>query len=115
MSPALLVDSLRSEPAGKLKNTGVSSLSLLQGYFLTQESNWGLLHCRQILYQLSHWGSPCLCMLWKKKFFSFKKNLKSSMQTYSKYLETMRKKKKQKTHRLNLYYKMKHEFCFLVF
>ena len=39
------------------KNTGVGSLSLLQGIFLTQESNWGLLHCRQILYQLSYQGS----------------------------------------------------------
>ena len=39
------------------KNTGVGSLSLLQGIFLTQESNWGLLHCRRILYQLSYQGS----------------------------------------------------------
>ena len=31
-------------------------LSLLQGIFLTQESNWGLLHCRRILYQLSYQG-----------------------------------------------------------
>ena len=36
------------EPPGKPKNTGVGSLSLLQGNFLTQESNQGLLHCRQI-------------------------------------------------------------------
>ena len=36
------------------QTSGVGSLSLLQGIFLTQESNWGLLHCRQILYQLSH-------------------------------------------------------------
>ena len=36
------------------QNTGVGSLSLLQGIFLTQESNQGLLHCRRILYQLSH-------------------------------------------------------------
>jgi len=28
------------------------------GIFLTQESNWGLLHCRWILYQLSYQGSP---------------------------------------------------------
>ena len=35
------------------KNTGVGSLSLLQGIFQTQELNWGLLHGRQILYQLS--------------------------------------------------------------
>ena len=40
------------------KNTGVGSLSLLQGIFLTQESIWGLLHCRQVLYQLSYEGSP---------------------------------------------------------
>ena len=40
------------------QNTGVGSLSLLQGIFLTQRSNPGLLQCRQILYQLSHKGSP---------------------------------------------------------
>ena len=34
------------------KNTGVGSLSLLQGIFLTQGSNLGLLQCRQILYCL---------------------------------------------------------------
>ena len=40
------------------QNPGVSSLSLLQGIFPTHGSNPGLLHCRQILYQLSHKGSP---------------------------------------------------------
>ena len=40
------------------QNTGVSSLSLLQGIFPTQGSNSGLPHCRRILYQLSHQGSP---------------------------------------------------------
>ena len=40
------------------QNTGVGSLSLLQGIFSTQGSNPGLLHCRQVLYQLSHKGSP---------------------------------------------------------
>ena len=40
------------------KNIGVGSHSLLQGIFLTQGSNPYLLHCRQILYLLSHWGSP---------------------------------------------------------
>jgi len=40
------------------QNTGVGSLSLLQGIFPIQGSNLGLLHCRQILYQLSHKGSP---------------------------------------------------------
>ena len=37
---------------------GVSNCSLLQGIFPTQGSNPGLLHCRQILYQLSYKGSP---------------------------------------------------------
>ena len=40
------------------QNTEVGSLSLLQGIFPTQGSNSGLLHCRQVLYQLSHKGSP---------------------------------------------------------
>ena len=39
------------------QNTGVGILSRLQGIFLTWESNPGLLHCRHILYQLSHKGS----------------------------------------------------------
>ena len=54
-SPTLQVDSLLSR---KLRNTGVGSQALLQGIFLTHESNWGLLHCRRILYQLSYQGSP---------------------------------------------------------
>ena len=64
-SPTVQVDSLLSEPPGKPKNTGVcslslgvGSLSLLQQIFMTQELNWGLLHCRRILYQLSYQGSP---------------------------------------------------------
>ena len=40
------------------KSTGVGSHSLLQGIFLTQGSNPGLLHCRLILYHLSYQGSP---------------------------------------------------------
>ena len=56
---ALLADSLPSEPPGKPTNTGMGSLSLLQGIFLTQESNQGLPHCRWILYKLSYQGSPC--------------------------------------------------------
>ena len=57
-SPALQVESLPAEPAGKPKNTGVSSLSPLQWISPTQESNRGLLHCKQILYQLKYQGSP---------------------------------------------------------
>ena len=40
------------------QNTGVGSLFLLQGIFPTQGLNPGIPHCRQILYQLSHKGSP---------------------------------------------------------
>ena len=43
---------------GKRKNTGAGCHSLLQGVFLTQGLNLGLPHCRQILYHLSHQGSP---------------------------------------------------------
>ena len=56
-SPTLQADSLAAEPQGKPKNPGVGSLSPLQGIFPTQESNQGLLHCKQILYQLSYQGS----------------------------------------------------------
>ena len=55
--PALQADSLPAEPQGKPKNTGVGSLSLLQGIFPTQELNWDLLNRGQILYQLSYQGS----------------------------------------------------------
>ena len=44
-------------------DTGVGSRSLLQGIFPTQGLNPGLLHCRRILYQVSHQGSP-----WKYVF-----------------------------------------------
>ena len=43
---------------GPGKNTGVGCVALLQGFFLTQGSNPGLWHCRQILYHLSYLGSP---------------------------------------------------------
>ena len=59
-SPSLQVDSLPTEPQGKPKNTGAGSRSFLQRIFLTQELNQGLLHCRQILYQLSYMGSLIL-------------------------------------------------------
>ena len=82
MSPALASEFFTTEPPEKEKvkvaqscrtlrphglyspwnspdqNTGVGSLSLLQGIFPTQGSNPGVPHCRRILYQLSHKGSP---------------------------------------------------------
>ena len=54
----IAADSSSAEPPGKLKNTGVGSLSLLQEIFPTQGSNPNLLNCRWILYQLSYQGSP---------------------------------------------------------
>ena len=81
-SPVLQADSLPPELSGKFceshsvvseflqpyglyspwnspgQNTGVGSLSHLQGIFPTQGSNPRLPHCRQSLYQLSHKGSP---------------------------------------------------------
>ena len=49
----------------------MGSHSLLQGIFLTQGSNAGLLHSRQILYHLSHQGSPLRASLWTKSEFLF--------------------------------------------
>ena len=57
-SCTLQADSLPAELQGKPKNTGVGSLFLLQQIFPTQESNWDLLHCSRILYQLSYQGRP---------------------------------------------------------
>ena len=55
-SPTLQADSLPAEPQGE-PNTGVGSLPLHQQIFPTQELNQVLLHCRRILYPLSHKGS----------------------------------------------------------
>ena len=62
-SPKLQADYLPAAPQGKLKNTGVGSLSLLQQIVPKQKLNNGLLHCRQILYQLSYKAS--LLLVWK--------------------------------------------------
>ena len=45
------------------ENTGGGCHFLLQGIFPTQGSNPGLLHCRQILYCLSHWGRSILFLM----------------------------------------------------
>ena len=64
------MDSLPAEPQGEPKNTGVRSLSLLQQIFAAQESNRRLLHCRQILYQLSYQGCLILSVLSVKPSWS---------------------------------------------
>ena len=53
----------QTPPMGYPGNTHVGSHSLLQGIFLTQGSNPGLLHCRQILYQLRHQRNPFMFLV----------------------------------------------------
>ena len=60
-SPVSQADCLPAEPPVKPKNTGMGSLSLLQRIFPSQESNQGLQHCRQILYQMIYQESPWYC------------------------------------------------------
>ena len=67
------------------KNTGVSCHSLLQGIFLTQGSNPGPLHCRQILYQLKYEGSSlCYTTAFKSEFASTE--ISTSIPLYSIFL-----------------------------
>ena len=63
MSDSLQPHGLYSPWNSPGQNTGVGSLSLLQGTFPTQRQNPGLPHCWQILYQLSHKGSPRMLFL----------------------------------------------------
>ena len=58
VSDSLRLHGLYSSWNSPGQSTGEGSLSLLQGIFPTQGMNPGLPHCRQILYQLSHQGSP---------------------------------------------------------
>ena len=58
VSDSLQPHRLYSPWNSQCQNTGVGGLSFLQGIFPTQGSNPGLPHCRWILYQLSHKGSP---------------------------------------------------------
>ena len=52
------------------QNTGVGSCSVLKGIYATQGLNPGLPHCRQILNQLSHQGSPNILEWIAYSFFS---------------------------------------------
>ena len=75
-SHSVVSDSLRPhgfQPTRRLcpwdfphKGTGVGCHCLLQGIFLTHELNPGLPHCRQMLYPLSHQGSPLKDKAWGK-------------------------------------------------
>ena len=75
-SHSVVSDSLRPHGLHSIwnslgQNTGVGSRSLLQGMFPTQGLNPGLPRCRQILYQLSHQGNPCIILATQKKKKTF--------------------------------------------
>ena len=80
------------------KNTGVGCQLLLQGIFSTQELNPRLLHCRQIIYQLSCNGSPCGCIHLLKTITLFTK----MHFTYICYTSIMLIFRKLQTQKLNL-------------
>ena len=67
LSQTLWPQGLYSPCNSPSQNTG---LSLLQGIFPTQGLNPGLLHCRQILYQLSYVGSPWIDINWHMDIIS---------------------------------------------
>ena len=65
------------------KNTGVGCHSLFQGIFPTQGSNLGFLHCRQILYHLTHQGSPThIIKLIKMKLTKIKSILRACVRSH---------------------------------
>ena len=87
-SPSLQADPLPAEPRGKSKNTGVGSLSLLQGMSPTQESNQGLLNCRWILYLSALREAPLLdnmlVQIWELQSYTDRiRHLKSKSVTCS--------------------------------
>ena len=63
MSSSLRPHGLYSPWNSPVQNTEVGSRSLLQDIFPAQGLNPGLLHCRQILYQLNYKGSRSLCLM----------------------------------------------------
>ena len=67
-SPALQADSLPAEPQGKPKKSTVGSPALFQQIFPIQESNWGLLPCSWVVYQLSYQWIPFITGKMKIQF-----------------------------------------------
>ena len=57
------------------KNIGMGCHALLQGIFPTQGLNPGLLHCRQILYCLSHQGNPKWYLVYLKCCMFLEENI----------------------------------------
>ena len=69
MSHSLRLHGLYSPWNSPGQNTGVGSLSLVQGIFPTQGSNPTLPLCRRILYQLSQKGSPRISLSLLQRIF----------------------------------------------
>ena len=82
MSDSLQPHGLYSSCNSPGLNTGVGSLSSLQGIFPTQELNLGLLHCRQILYYLRHQGTPTLVGYKTSLVAQMVKNLSAVQETW---------------------------------
>ena len=80
------------------KNIGVDCHVFLQVIFLTQESNPGFLHCRQVLYCLSHQASPAWFM------YTFDELLQTVSSMSIKYLCFKMQKTKNKVSKDNCIY-----------
>ena len=100
------------------QNTGVGSHSLLQGIFPTQGLNPGLPHRRQILYQLSHRGSPqggvglknCISDKFQgyidingPEITVWESHPASNLSSYSSSIKSMKYGVKEKGHSTNMY------------
>ena len=81
MSDSLWPQGLYSPWNSPGQNTGMGSLSLLQGIFPTQVSNPSLPYCRRILYQLSHNWSPRI-LEWVAFLFSSGSSQQNEKETY---------------------------------
>ena len=81
MSDSLWPQGLYSPWNSPGQNTGMGSLSLLQGIFQTQVSNPSLPYCRRILYQLSHNWSPRI-LEWVAFLFSSGSSQQNEKETY---------------------------------
>ena len=83
----------------------MGSFSLLQGIFLTQELNRGLLHYRRVLYQLSYQETPLLLQYasTKKQKTVYSKKFIFILRIQSSFIKMYRSKKKKHEKNVSLY------------
>ena len=108
MSDSLPPQGLYSPWNSPGQNTGAGSLSLLQGIFPTQGLNPGLLHCRWIIYQLSHEGSPSI-LEWVTYPFSSGSSLPRNRTRVSCIADSLPTELSEKSKRM---YRKKKNLCF---